>query len=100
MRKLLKQDMVQWVRKLSDVVWFLGDHAFVATLALVLGAGVIAGALFYQYVIFSPQVQEKTVTSEFQFQEEVLEKLLLELEQGKSKIKQADFLTPRDLFNP
>ena len=36
MRKSLKQDIAQWMRKLGDVVWFLGDHAFVATLALVL----------------------------------------------------------------
>ncbi|MCH7551971.1 hypothetical protein IIB49_01075 [Patescibacteria group bacterium] len=100
MKKSLKQDIAQWMRKLSDVVWFLGDHAFVATLALVLGAGVLAGALFYQYVIFSPQIQERTITSEFQFQEETLEKLLLKLEQEKSRIKQADFLTPRDIFNP
>ena len=100
MKKSFKQDAAQWMRKLGDAAWFLGEHAFIATLVLVLGAGVIAGALFYQYVLFSPQAQERTTTSEFKFQEEVLEKLLLELEQEKARIKQADFLAPRDLFNP
>lgn len=100
MKKSFKQDVMQWMRKIGNGVWFLGEHAFIVTLVLVLGSGVIAGALFYQYVIFSPQAQEITTTSEFKFQEEVLEKLLVGLEQEKARIKQADFLIPRDLFNP
>jgi len=100
MRKFLKQDIMQWWRMLNSAVWFVGEHAFVATLLFVLGAGLIAGVLFYQYVIFSPQIGEETVTSEFEFQKEVFEKLLFELEQEEARVKQADFLNPQDLFNP
>lgn len=100
MKKFLEQGMMQWGKRLSGAVWFLGEHAFVAILLFVLGAGLIAAALFYQYVIFSPQVGEETVTSEFEFQEEVFEQLLSELEQEEAKVQQADFLSYRDLFNP
>ncbi|MCH7828732.1 hypothetical protein IH982_02640 [Patescibacteria group bacterium] len=100
MRKFLKQDMMQWGKRLSGAVWFLGEHAFVAILLFVLGAGLIAAVLFYQYVVFSPQIGEEAVTSEFEFQEEVFEKLLSELQREETRVKQADFLNPRDLFNP
>jgi len=91
---------MQWWRMLNNAVWFVGEHAFVATLLVVCGAGLIAAVLFYQYVIFSPQIEEEAVTSEFEFQQEVFEKLLSELEQEKARVKQADFLNPKDLFNP
>ena len=91
---------MQWVKTASEAVWFVGEHAFVATLLAVCGAGLIAGVLFYQYVIFSPQVGEEAVTSEFEFQKEVLENLLFKLEQEEARVKQADFLNPKDLFNP
>ena len=90
---------MQWVKTASKAVWFVGEHAFIATLLAVCGAGLIAGVLFYQYVIFSPQIGE-AVTSEFEFQKEVLENLLFKLGQEKSRVEQADFLNPRDLFNP
>ena len=91
---------MQWGKTLSDAVWFLGEHAFIATLLFVLGAGLIAASLFYQYVILSPQIGEEKVVSEFEFQEEVFEKLLSELQKGEARVKQADLLNPRDLFNP
>ena len=101
MKEFLKQDMIQWGKRgLSNAVWFLGEHAFVAILLFVLGAGLIAATLFYQYVPLSLQMGEETVTSEFEFQEEVFERLLSELEQDEAKVRQADFLNPRDLFNP
>ena len=100
MRKFLKQGMMQWGKRLSGAVWFLGEHAFVATLLAVCGAGLIAAALFYQYVIFSPKIGEEAVTSEFAFQQELLHSLLSQLKQEEARVKQADFLAPRDLFNP
>lgn len=100
MKKSLKQDMIQWGRKLSGSVWFLGEHAFAATLLFVLGAGLIAAAVFYQYVIFSPKIGEQAVTSEFEFQQELFEGLLSELLKEKANVKEADSLNPRDLFNP
>lgn len=100
MKKFLKQDVAQWAKSTSRALWFLGEHAFVATLLFVLAAGLIAAILFYQYVIFSPQAGDEEVVSEFEFQEEVFKNLLSELEQEKVKAQQADFLSPRDLFNP
>ena len=100
MKKFLKQDIVQWVKSWSSVLWFLGEHAFVVTLLFVLGAGLVAASLFYQYVIFSPKIGEEAVASEFKFQEEVFEKLLSELKQEEAQVTQADFLNPKDLFNP
>ena len=79
MRKFWKQDITQWWKRLSGGVWFFGEHAFAATLLFVLGAGLIAAALFLQYVIFSPQIEEKAVTSEFKFQQELFEDLLSKL---------------------
>jgi hypothetical protein len=100
MKKFSKQDITQLGKTLSDALWFLGEHAFVATLIFVLGAGLVAALIFYQYVIFSPQAGEETIVSEFEFQEEVFENLLSGLEQEKAKVQQADFLNPKDLFNP
>ena len=91
---------MQWGKKLSGAVWFLGEHAFIATLLAVCGAGLIAAALFYQYVIFSPQVREGAVTSEFEFTQELFEDLLSELAKEEANVKEAGFLNPRDLFNP
>ena len=100
MKKFLKQDMMQWVKSLSGVLWFLGEHAFVATLLFILGAGLVAASLFYQYVIFSPKVGEEKVVSEFTFQRELFEDLLSELANEEASVKEADLLNPRDLFNP
>ncbi|MDP2641191.1 MAG: hypothetical protein Q8P39_01465 [Candidatus Yanofskybacteria bacterium] len=100
MKNLQKQDIRQWGKQLGEALWFLGEHAFVATLLFVLGAGLIAAFLFWQYVIFSPQVEQNEIVSEFEFQEEVFEGLLSDLKEQKAKVQQADFLSPRDLFNP
>jgi len=100
MKKFLKQDMMQWAKSLSGALWFLGEHAFVATLLFILGAGLVAASLFYQYVIFSPKVGDEAVTSEFTFQRELFEDLLSELAKEEASVKEADLLNPRDLFNP
>ena len=100
MKNPLKQDMKKWGKTAGAAVWFLGEHAFVATLLFVLGAGLIAAALFLQYVIFSPQIEEKAVTSEFKFQQELFEDLLSKLAKEETSVKEADLLIPRDLFNP
>ena len=100
MKRALKQDISLWMERLGSAVWFIGEHAFVTVILFILGAALIAAILFYQYVIFSPQVQAGAVTSEFKFQEGTLKRLLSDLEQEEEKIKQANFLTPQDLFNP
>jgi len=92
--------MVQLGKRLSRAVWFLGEHAFVAILLAVFGAGLIAAALFYQYVILSPRTGEEAVTSEFAFQQELFESLLSGLKKDEASVREADFLNPRDLFNP
>ena len=91
---------MQWVKSLSGGVWFLGEHAFVATLLFILGAGLVAASLFYQYVIFSPKIGEEKVVSEFKFQRELFQDILSELAKEEASIKEADFRIPRDLFNP
>ena len=100
MRKSIKQDIVQWQKKLSRAVWFLGEHAFVVILLAVCGAGLIAAGLFYQYVIFSPGTGDEKVISEFAFKQELFENLLSELKKEEASMKEADLLNPRDLFNP
>jgi len=98
--KFLKPDLRQWAKQVNSALWFLGEHAFVATLFFVLGAALIAAFLFWQYVIFSPQAAEDTVVSEFAFQKELFDELLSELTKEEARVKEADFLNPRDLFNP
>ena len=100
MRKSLKQDIAQWQKRLSGAIWFLGEHAFVAILFAVSGAGLLAAALFYQYVIFSPEAGEEKVISEFAFKQELFESLLSELKKEEASVKEADLLNSRDLFNP
>ena len=78
----------------------MGEHAFAATLLAVCGAGLIAAALFYQYVILSPQIKEEAITSEFKFQQELFENILSEFAKEETSAQEADFLNPRDLFNP
>src|SRR3989344_6358031 len=96
----LKQDTRQLGKKLISTLWFLGEHAFVATLFFVLGAGVIAALLFWQYVIFSPQEEKDGVVSEVEFREEIFNALLFQLEQEAASVEGANLLNPRDLFNP
>tara|TARA_Y100000310_G_C20441724_1_gene696448 strand:- start:79 stop:381 length:303 start_codon:yes stop_codon:yes gene_type:complete len=100
MMRFFRQDIKRWGKTLSDALLFLGEHAFVATLLFVLGAGVIAALLFWQYVIFSPQTGAEEVISEFEFQEELFEDILLQLKEEETRVGEADFLNPRDLFNP
>lgn len=100
MRELLRQDVAQLLKRLRDVLWFLGEHAFATTLVFVLGATVIATILFWQYVIFAPQEREEEMVSEFEFQQELFEGLLSDLAKEKARVKEADFLNPKDLFSP
>ena len=96
----LTKNIQEWGRQLSSALWFLGTHAFVATLLFVLAAGVIAALLFYQYAIFSVQLGEGAVASEFEFKKELFEDLLSQMEQEATRVKEADLSRPPDLFNP
>ncbi|MDA1337367.1 MAG: hypothetical protein O3C23_01175 [bacterium] len=100
MKKFSTKNILEWKEKIGAFAWYIGEHAFITTLALIAGAALIAAVLFYQYVIFSPQTEMESVTSEFKFQEKVLKEILSELEQEQEEMKQADFLNPQDLFNP
>jgi hypothetical protein len=100
MKKLVKLDFKHLAEQLNLALWFLGEHAFAGVLFFVLAAALIAGVLFWQYVIFSPQPTQEGVISEFAFQKELFENLLSELEQEKTRVREANFLAPRDLFNP
>ena len=97
---LLKQNIEKQKEMAVKLLWYIGEHAFLSTLVLIFAAGMVAAFLLFQYVIFSPQVKEEKVISEFKFQEETLRELLLDLEQEKIRVREANSLTPRDLFNP
>lgn len=98
--KLPNQDITQWKKSLAQALWFLGEHAFATTLALVLLAAGIAAVLFFQYVIFTPQAAEEAAASEFEFRQELFFEVLRQLQEESERLEGADEFQARDLFNP
>jgi hypothetical protein len=100
MKRFFKQDLEQWVRKLQEALWFLGEHAFVAMILFILGSGLIAAFLFYEYVALPSHGRETSIPSEFQLEEQIFDNLLLQLKKEEENVRNADLFKPRDLFNP
>lgn len=97
---LFHYDIKQWRAGLARGLWALGEHSLPTTLAFVALAAGIAGLLFTQYVIFSPQNVQESAISEFAFREELFFELIEQLEQEEAVLETADTLQVRDIFNP
>lgn len=82
-----------------EALRFLGEHAFWATVLLMALSALIAALLYYQYVVSLPR-NAGTRTFEFEFREELFQNTLEGLDREQQRLKEVDFLVPRDVFNP
>ena len=80
-----------------NIPWFLGRHAFVASIVLILFA-VLLNALLFFLTVVAPQQGETSGLSVTKFQEENFQRVL-----GEWETKNLQFQNPketRDIFSP
>ena len=72
----------------KKVSWTLGEQAFLTFLVLFLLAVLFGGIVFYQSTISAKKFQPEVVKQPLQFNEELFEKVSIELQERQRKFEQ------------